>query len=189
MHYGKCSWLVHKLCLAYVVSDLQQSSTALCVWLLAFIPLRSAARFPIDQQQAADLADKLERALELQQQPHSVAVDVLGRNCHMPNALQTPLHTVLHQEWLLQQQPPAQQTDTGGMQALHEQDKQQVFMAAIRDALAAGGCSASRCSYAGALLGAWLGPSAVPDYWIARYDSSDNVRTWMDQICNCRGFQ
>eukprot|EP00775_Hariotina_reticulata_P011315 gene11315-11465_t len=145
-------------------------------------------RLAIDQHLAADVADQLERVLDLQQQPHAVAVDVLGRNCHMPNALQTPLHTVMHQEWLLQQRPQ-QQMDIGDVQAMGDLSKQQVFVAAIRDALAAGGCSASRCSYAGALLGAWLGPHAVPDCWLAKYGSADRVRTWAEQICRCRNDQ
>lgn len=98
----------------------------------------------------------------------------------MPNALQTPLHAVLHQEWLLQQQGQSVQSLT------HEQ-KQLVFTAAIRNAMAAGGCCASRAGYAGACLGMWLGMCAVPDGWLKQYDAADKVVQWARQICILRG--
>ncbi|EFJ42871.1 hypothetical protein VOLCADRAFT_97046 [Volvox carteri f. nagariensis] len=44
----------------------------------------------------SEIAGHLARALELRTEPVPVAVAALGRNCHMPNALQTPLHVVLH---------------------------------------------------------------------------------------------
>lgn len=135
---------------------------------------------PVDKELAASVAGHLQRVLQLQQQPHTIAVQQLGRNCHMPNALQTPLHTVLHQEWLLKQQ-------SQDVQLLAKEQKQSVYVAAIRDAMAAGGCCASRSGYAGACLGMWLGGSAVPESWLKQYAAADKVLKWSRQICTSRG--
>eukprot|EP00878_Enallax_costatus_P026811 GHUV01028811.1.p1 GENE.GHUV01028811.1~~GHUV01028811.1.p1 ORF type:complete len:145 (-),score=60.77 GHUV01028811.1:363-797(-) len=134
---------------------------------------------PIAGELAVSIADHLQKALQLQQQPHQDAVNQLGRNCHMPNALQTPLHAVLHQEWLLAQQGY-------NMQSLNVLQKQQVLVAAIRDAMAAGGCCASRASYAGACLGMWLGRDAVPQDWLQLYNAAGNVQQWAQQVCSSR---
>jgi hypothetical protein len=44
------------------------------------------------------IAAELQRVLGLAGKPIPEAVAVLGRNCHMPNALTSPLHVVLHME-------------------------------------------------------------------------------------------
>lgn len=51
-------------------------------------PLAAACGAP---ELAAEVAQRLARAAELRAEPVAVAVEELGRNCHMPNALQTPL--------------------------------------------------------------------------------------------------
>lgn len=134
---------------------------------------------PVDADLSAVIADHLQTALQLRDQPHLDAVQQLGRNCHMPNALQTPLHTVLHQEWLLQQQGL-------GYSVLSTQQKQHVYVAAIRGALAAGGCCASRAGYAGACLGMMLGVDAVPEAWLERSSAGNDVQKWAQQICDSR---
>lgn len=47
----------------------------------------------------AEVADRLLQAAELAQLPPLEAATRLGRNCHLPNSLQTPLHVLLHLEW------------------------------------------------------------------------------------------
>lgn len=110
----------------------------------------------------------------------------LGRNCHMPNALQTPVQAVLHHEWLTQQR--LGQDDLGGLllSSLPEEAKQEVFVAAVRDVLASGGCCASRASFAGACLGALLGPEGVPDDWVSRSDAGEKVKHWAHMVCSAR---
>jgi hypothetical protein len=75
----------------------------------------------------------------------------------MPNAAVTPLHAVLHHEWLRAQ--------SGVSGPVAPEAAEAMYQAAIRDALASGGCCASRAGVAGACLGALLGPGAVPAAW------------------------
>jgi hypothetical protein len=150
---------------------------------------------PVDQQVALLVADQLDRVLQLQATPHADAVEVLGRNCHLPNSCQTPLHAVLHYElcWLQQeqQQQGAAETDTANGQVAQQQrlqqKKQQILVAAVRDALAAGGCCASRASYVGACLGGLLGVEAVPAEWLQKYEAAELVLGWADAMCSNRG--
>jgi ADP-ribosylglycohydrolase len=143
-----------------------------------------------DAELAAAIAGHLDKVLQLQQTPHADAVQELGRNCHMPNALQTPIHAVLHHEWLAAQQQQEQQgSGTATSNALHGlslEAKQGVFVAAIREVMLAGGCCASRASYAGACLGALLGREAVPDSWVQRCDAGDKVQQWAAAVCGAR---
>ncbi|KAF6260730.1 ADP-ribosylation/Crystallin J1 [Scenedesmus sp. NREL 46B-D3] len=143
---------------------------------------QGAGRMP-DAEQAASIAGHLEKALQLQQTPHADAVQELGRNCHMPNALQTPIHAVLHHEWLA-----ARQQDGAGTAAhgLTVEARQGMFVAALRDVMLAGGCCASRASYAGACLGALLGPEAVPASWVQRCDAGAKVQQWAAAVCAAR---
>ncbi|WIA13004.1 hypothetical protein OEZ85_006614 [Tetradesmus obliquus] len=140
---------------------------------------------------SAAIAGHLEKVLQLQQTPHADAVQELGRNCHMPNALQTPIHAVLHHEWLAaQQQQQQQQADrsTAGspLHGLSMEAKQRIFVAAIREVMLAGGCCASRASYAGACLGAVLGAEAVPQSWVRRCDAGSDVQAWAAAVCGAR---
>jgi ADP-ribosylglycohydrolase len=144
----------------------------------------AAGRLPISGQLAAQVAAQLERVLQLARAPHAEAVEQLGRNCHLPNSAQTPLHAVLHQEWLLAQQGGG---NCGGMLSLQAPaDKQRVFAAAVRDALAAGGCCASRAGYAGACLGAMLGGDAVPRAWLDSYEAAGRVQELSEALCDAR---
>jgi ADP-ribosylglycohydrolase len=105
----------------------------------------------------------------------------------MPNALQTPIHAVLHHEWLAAQQQ--QQQHNGSSSALHGlslEAKRGVFVAALREVMLAGGCCASRASYAGACLGALLGAEAVPESWVQRCDVGGNVQQWAAAVCGSR---
>jgi hypothetical protein len=112
--------------------------------------------------------------LALRDAPHAAVVSDLGRNCHMPNAALTPLHAALHQEWLAQRRGGA----AGGEAA---------FVDGIRGALAAGGCCASRAGFAGACLGAMLGPGAVPAGWRARCGTAAEVKELFGAISAARG--
>lgn len=92
--------------------------------------------------------------------PHLAAVEALGRNCHMPNALTTPLHTLLHQEWLQAQRSDgtacssSSETQDGAFQLRPE-----AYVAGVCDAIRAGGCCSSRSGFAGACLAALTGVS------------------------------
>ncbi|GFR40758.1 hypothetical protein Agub_g1370, partial [Astrephomene gubernaculifera] len=61
---------------------------------------------------APELASHLLRVLELRTTPVPEAVAVLGRNCHMPNALQTPLQVVLYTEHMASQLSSSSSADT-----------------------------------------------------------------------------
>lgn len=130
---------------------------------------------------AGAVADHLARALSMQAVSVGDAIAQLGKNCHMPNACQTPLHIVLHAEWQLRQRGCSDE------RALPPLGRQQVYMAGIKGALAGGGCCASRAAFAGACLGAWLGPEAVPEAWALRCSSIQAVRAHADAICSARG--
>jgi hypothetical protein len=96
-----------------------------------------------DAKLPAAISGHLDKVLQLQQIPHADAVQELGRNCHMRNALQTPMHAVLHHEWLVaQQQQQHQQQQDGSSSALHGlclEAKQRVFVTALREVMLAGG--------------------------------------------------
>jgi hypothetical protein len=155
---------------------------------------------PIDKQAALDVAGGLARVLQLQHTPHAAAVDALGRNCHLPNSCQTPLHAVLYHErkWQQQQQQMDGSADQGqgGLDGESEQRgsggrdlqdrKQQVLVAAVRDALAAGGCCASRAGFVGACMGALLGAEAVPADWAQKHEVHGSVLRWADLVCSSR---
>lgn len=156
----------------------------------ALLPDRS---WPVDPQLARQVAEQLQRVLELRDTPHAAAVEELGRNCHLPNSCQTPLHAVLHHmhKWQQQQQQQSGEGGDGGCGGSASQEKkeakQQVLVAAVRDALAAGGCCASRASYVGACMGAVLGLDALPEEWLhTKYEASGRVCSWADAVCDSR---
>jgi ADP-ribosylglycohydrolase len=101
---------------------------------------------------------------------------------HLPNSAQTPLHALLHAEWQLEQE---QQQPASGL-ALDVQTKQNLYKSAVRDAMAAGGCCASRACFAGACLGAWLGPEAVPQAWAAKCAAWPEVKRQAEDVCAAR---
>ena len=59
----------------------------------------------------AEVADRLVQAAELAPLPPLEAATRLGRNCHLPNSLQTPLQVLLHMEFRFQQAGGVQQLD------------------------------------------------------------------------------
>ncbi|KAG2498090.1 hypothetical protein HYH03_003848 [Edaphochlamys debaryana] len=145
---------------------------------------------------APELAAHLRSCLALAATPVPEAVAKLGRNCHMPNALQTPLQVVLyveHHHAQAQAQarlPPA------------------AYVEGVRLAIREGGCCASRAAYVGACLGALCAPShsegeegaqkegekegvagalvALPQSWIARYGAAEQVTAWAGAILAAR---
>lgn len=139
---------------------------------------------PLDRQLALQVAGQLDQVLQLAATPHADAVEALGRNCHLPNSCQTPLHAVLHyeQQW---QQLKQQQEE----QEERQDVKQRVLVAAVRDALRAGGCCASRAGFVGACLGALLGVDAVPAAWLQKYESAEAVQAWAGEVCSSRKEQ
>jgi len=130
----------------------------------------------------AEIAAELRRALALAGTPHLAATEALGRNCHMPNALTTPLHAVLHQEALA----AAGRSAEGGAAGLPAA----AYAAGVRDAIRAGGCCASRSGYAGACLAALTahsGGAALPADWAARCAGFGATAAAADALCGARG--
>jgi hypothetical protein len=72
---------------------------------------------------------------------------------------------------------------------LTDEQKQAVFVAGIRDALAGGGCCASRAGFAGALLGALLGQGCIPDTWSSRCSNWQEVQAAAQKVCAARSGQ
>lgn len=179
-------------------------------------PLPDADRLAACERHAA-IAQGFETVLSLRERDHAGVVEQLGRNCHMPNAALTPLHAALHHEWRLEERQRQRQRQEGGggsglqldgggsgsgavsgeggagssAAAAGDQggptEEEAAYTAAIRDALAAGGCCASRAGFAGALLGARLGPGAVPAGWLARMEAGQEVARLFDQLHAARG--
>lgn len=135
------------------------------------------------------IASSLEQALALRSTPVPQAVAIMGRNCHMPNALTTPLHVVLHVEATAgHATPELSQAHAGaangdGVGASLEEAQ---YTRAVRLALREGGCCASRASYVGACMGALLGRNAVPQSWLARYVEAARVQAWAATVVGLR---
>lgn len=138
-----------------------------------------AGRMPIEPALSNELAGHLERAVELAAKPHDEAVEALGRNCHAPNSVQTPLHAVLHAEW-------CGASRGGSLCDLSLDERRNTFAAAIRGALEGGGCCASRAGFAGACLGALMGAEAIPATWVQRTHAAADVTTWTERLCKAR---
>lgn len=145
---------------------------------------------------AHKIADALEQAMQLRSTPVPQAVAIMGRNCHMPNALTTPLHVVLHMEASLgiavqaaadsSPEPELQQYPTSGTAegGLTQQETQ--YVRAVRLALREGGCCASRASYVGACMGALLGKASVPHSWLDRYQQYRRAQEWASRVVGLR---
>jgi len=80
---------------------------------------------------------------------HQEVVDELGNTCKLMNSMQTPLHAAA-----------VVRSDAESSEA--------AFLEAVRATLAARGCNCSRLCITGAVLGAALGRSAIPDEWVAK---------------------
>lgn len=71
-----------------------------------------------------------------------------GRNCHMPNSLQSPLFAAVYS------------VRQGG-------SAEEIFKRGVQLAVREGGCCASRASITGAVLGAYVGAKKLPADWKA----------------------
>lgn len=107
-------------------------------------------------------------------------VSDLGMNCHIPNSFQTAVHAALHYAGLW---------DEGRTWA----HPAQCLAACVRDTLKQGGCCASRATFAGALLAAYLAPwalreggSGVPSEWEQKSVEAARARDYGRQICRVR---
>ncbi|KAG2442291.1 hypothetical protein HXX76_002377 [Chlamydomonas incerta] len=140
---------------------------------------------------AAELADHLAKAHDLRGVPVPEATAVLGRNCHMPNALQTPLQVVMHVEYLVEQQ--WQQEGASGTAGAGAQLPAEAYVWGVRLAVREGGCCASRAAYVGACLGTMVagadegvGSGALPPDWLAKYTSAARVQAWAEVVVAAR---
>lgn len=115
---------------------------------------------------------------------HGAVVSELGKNCHIPNSMQTPVHCVLHHlEGAALPDDVLAAADPAARQAL--------FAGCIRDAIRQGGCCGSRAGVAGALLGAHLGGlcgdlSFIPPAWIEQTARFEDACRWAERICQRR---
>ncbi|EDQ86251.1 uncharacterized protein MONBRDRAFT_11161 [Monosiga brevicollis MX1] len=110
------------------------------------------------------------------------AVERLGKNCHTPNSYQTPVHAVLS---VLRRRADCLSPTT---ESLAPERAQALFAECMRGAMREGGCCASRCGVAGALLGAYLAGRCgsfeefLPPSWRARTLAYAAARRWALQI-------
>ncbi|GLI69252.1 hypothetical protein VaNZ11_013830 [Volvox africanus] len=136
---------------------------------------------PFVRNLGPEIAGHLVRVLELRTTAVPVAVAALGRNCHMPNALQTPLHVVLHVEHMIRQRDAftsvldstnyashqgATAVTTGAMVNTEQETRYggpgvaglpyKTYVWAVRLAVREGGCCASRAAFVGACVGAMV---------------------------------
>lgn len=102
----------------------------------------------------------------------AMAVAGFGRNCHLPNSMQTPVHAALHHS-------PTDGSDDGPPAS-------SVFLAAVRAAVREGGCCASRAGFVGALLGAAMGPEAVPEEWSRQVQGWEGVEDETEALLRLR---
>eukprot|EP00198_Chlamydomonas_reinhardtii_P003957 XP_001693293.1 predicted protein [Chlamydomonas reinhardtii] len=151
---------------------------------------------------AAELADHLAKVHELRGVPVPEATAALGRNCHMPNALQTPLQVVMHVEHLVEQQRQQEAgvagnagEAKGGASAARAgaQLPAEAYVWGVRLAVREGGCCASRAAYVGACLGAMVagaeegvGAGALPADWLAKYTSAAQAQAWAELVVAAR---
>lgn len=126
---------------------------------------------PMAPEVAREVAARLEDALSRLDDSPEQAVAALGRNCHLPNSYQTPLHAAMWGERLAEA--------SGGV------DARGAFVAAIRGALRGGGCCASRAQTAGALLAARLGEEAIPLDWREKCWDWQEVESAAARIAGC----
>jgi hypothetical protein len=146
------------------------------------------------------VATQLRRAVSLAAVHPTEATAQLGRNCHMPNALTTPLQAVMHVEHLARQHMAAAGSTSGagsstGWDAGVASAMGACYEAGVRAAIAEGGCCASRAAYVGACLGALAGsgPGAhlvgpgLPAAWCARYTAHGDVLAAALKLCDARG--
>mmetsp|Transcript_31082 Transcript_31082/g.80970 ORF Transcript_31082/g.80970 Transcript_31082/m.80970 type:complete len:576 (+) Transcript_31082:133-1860(+) len=143
-------------------------------------------RFAFAGAMAAQVSAHLLEAASLAPLPLSCAVARLGRNCHMPNALQTPLLIALHLEHRLRDHLGLSLAawDTSAATSIGY-----LYAEGVRLAISEGGCCASRAAFVGALLGASSGVkdgSVIPRGWEEKYRQYDAVLEHAQMICQAR---
>ena len=90
--------------------------------------------------------------LDKLEEDHIVTVESLGKNCHLPGSFQGALHAFL----------TSRASDNR-------------FPESVRLCIKAGGCNCSRANYAGALVGAELGPDCLPVTWLGRLNGAEHI--------------
>lgn len=121
----------------------------------AVAALRDPKRvFPLERDGA--VADALDAALALAGTTHADAVAQLGRNCHLPGALASPVHACLC-----------------GLPS---------FEAAVAATILQGGCNASRASFVGAVFGAAGGLESVPCEWRTKHTDYERTLALADAV-------
>jgi len=124
----------------------------------------------------------------------------LGKNCHLPNSLQTALHAALFYTHgvsfstkssslppsLPSSLAPAAVTAQQQQQQQQREEKQQLFKRAIRAAIREGGCCASRAGWVGACLGGWMGIECVPEEWRREVSGFDRIKEEVEEIVRQR---
>ena len=129
-------------------------------------------------------------------------VALLGKNCHLPNSLQTAFHAALfYSEGIsfpralssLPPSPPSSSLPTDAViqqkqqqQQQQREEKQQLFKRAIRAAIREGGCCGSRAGWAGACLGGWMGIESVPEEWRREVSGFDKIKEEVEEILRQR---
>ena len=146
---------------------------------LASHPMRRALAATIEELESAaesfwglggEIATRLKRAVDLSTTDPMEAS--LGNNCHMPNALTSPLQIALYIE------------STSSLNSSRE-GALETFRRGIRLALRQGGCCASRCSYLGAILGIILAPM-IDREWLSRVGDQDQLESNAAKIASSR---
>ena len=130
-------------------------------------------------EQDAEVAAAMAAAAAMAGAPHADAVTQLGRNCHLPGALQSPVHALV-----------AVRSPAAGMNEYQAAVMDTILQARRRagvllrtrvadacctlariplPAALQGGCNASRAGFVGACFGAHVGAGAVPPAWRAKF--------------------
>lgn len=134
----------------------------------------------------AEIAGCVRRVHEMAHEGQSVhaTVAALGRNCHLPNSFQTPLHAALLYSL------PAKGGAAEAVGAMTAAERQRVYQSAVRAALREGGCCASRATYVGACLGAWLAGSGeldfLPPEWVVKVTGFERTRELAEALVGLR---
>ena len=118
-------------------------------------PLRA---FPLEGDGV--VADALDAAVALAGASHADAVAQLGRNCHLPGALASPVHACLNTLPSLE--------------------------AAVAATILQGGCNASRASFVGAVFGAARGLEGIPQEWRAKHTDYEKTLALADTVLSLR---
>ncbi|KAJ9525938.1 hypothetical protein QJQ45_009406 [Haematococcus lacustris] len=145
----------------------------------------ASSRLEVTHELAGVIAGNLRHAMKLAALPPSTAIAELGRNCHMPNALTSPLQIVLHMEHRARCSITPSAPGSAAVAAVAGA-MQTMYAEAVRLAIREGGCCASRSAYVGAVMGALAGVAGVPPAWQAAYSQSTAVSEAAGVLCRAR---